>query len=221
MPDPVPNFRNWKKLILASASPRRKEILEAAGFELEVAPASLEETQREGEAVEAFVCRVASEKAHQALTLVPQPCLHPVLGADTVVVAGGRTLGKPASAEEARGMLRLLSGREHQVLTGVCLLYPMVNSQGRAGPLWEDVRCVSTTVRFVELTEQEIEQYIATGEPFDKAGAYAIQGLASKYVEWIQGCYFNVVGLPISLVYQMLKDLASALEKRVPPEEEF
>lgn len=195
------------KFILASASPRRREILEAAGFDFEVVPTRVDERQREGEAAAEVVRRIAVEKAHQALASVLPPRRSPVLGADTVVLVEGRTLGKPASNEEAKRMLRVLSGKEHRVLTGVCLLCPTKRSPG----LWEDVRLASTAVKFTPLTEQEIEQYVATGEPLDKAGAYAIQGLACKYVEWIHGCYFNVVGLPISLIYQMLKRLASTM----------
>ena len=148
-----------------------------------------------------------------------------------MVVLGRRTLGKPASVEEARWMLRLLSGKKHRVLTGVCLLWPYLQgvsqkaAQGAASrpekkpaqklPYKKAVRVASTTVKFRPLTEQELEQYIATGEPVGKAGAYAIQGGASKFVEWVHGCYFNVVGLPVSLVYQMLKGRANVERARV------
>lgn len=207
-----------RKLILASASPRRRELLAAAGIDFEVVPAAIPEQQREGESAAEFVCRMASEKAEAARLRVPPPCLLPVLGADTVVVLGSRTLGKPLSSEEASQMLRWLSGKEHQVLTGLCLLYPPpLHPPGAGSPPsprsvlpWKDVRLASTTVKFSELSEQEIQDYVATGEPLDKAGAYAIQGRASKFVEWISGCYFNVVGLPVSLVYQMLTRLDAA-----------
>ena len=143
------------------------------------------------------------------MALVPQPSVLPILGADTVVVLGRQTLGKPASVEDARRMLRLLSGRKHRVLTGLCLLYPPAQGPAQRLAQTKDVRVDSTTVKFCKLTEEEIHQYIATGEPLGKAGAYAIQGRASKYVEWVHGCYFNVVGLPVSLTYQMLKKLGS------------
>ena len=206
------------KLILGSASPRRREILEAAGFEFDVVPAAVSEQQREGETPQEFVCRIAAEKARRTLSLVPPPCRSPVLAADTVVMLDEHTQGKPTSLEGARWMLRLLSGKEHQVLTGVCLIYPLMHGPIPPDGLRQDIRFASTTVKFRELAEEEIEQYVATGEPLDKAGAYAIQGRASLFVEWIHGCYFNVVGLPISLVYQMLQDLASALREEKTPE---
>lgn len=204
-----------RRLILASSSPRRREILQAAGFEFEVVPTSVVEERLPGESPEQFVCRMAGEKAEAALDWIAHPsaapiimpAIAPILGADTVVVLGNETLGKPASAEDARRMLRLLSGKQHRVLTGLCLLAPPQTWPSPLSELWREVQVASTTVQFSKLTEQEIEEYVASGEPFDKAGGYAIQGLASKYVEGIQGCYFNVVGLPISLLYQMLKRL--------------
>ena len=194
-----------RKLILASASPRRKEILEAAGFVFDVAPTEVEESQQPGETPADLVCRLAAAKAEAALVAAAQPCWAPVLAADTVVDIDGHILGKPASLEEATAMLRMLSGREHQVLTGVCLL-----CQTESGTVRRDVCLATTTVRFATLTEKEIQQYVCTGEPLDKAGAYGIQGQASKFVERIEGCYFNVVGLPIALVYGMLKELETA-----------
>lgn len=205
-----PEGPSVRKLILASASPRRREILEAAGIEFEVVPTFVPEEKREGESPEQFVCRVATEKAEAALDRITHPCAVPILGADTVVVLRDQILGKPASAEEARGMLRLLSGKKHRVLTGLCLLSPPEQWPLPRSEIQKDIRVASTTVQFCELTEEEIEQYVATGEPLDKAGGYGIQGPASKYVEWIQGCYFNVVGLPIALVYQMLKESDSS-----------
>lgn len=198
------------RLILASSSPRRREILQAAGIEFDVEPTSVLEEHRAGESPKQFVCRMATEKAEAALQRIAQhqiaqPCAAPILGADTVVVLGKHTLGKPASAEDARRMLRLLSGKRHRVLTGLCLLFPPPAWPWPLAELRREMRVAATTVRFSKLTEEEIEQYVASGEPFDKAGGYAIQGLASKYVQEIQGCYFNVVGLPISLVYRMLK----------------
>ncbi|OFW07568.1 MAG: septum formation protein Maf [Acidobacteria bacterium RIFCSPLOWO2_12_FULL_59_11] len=197
-------FQN-RKLILASASPRRREILQAAGIAFDVIPTELPERPEEAESTEEFVRRMAAEKAKAAFARIAQPCQWPILGADTVVVIGKRILGKPASQEEARQMLRWLSGQEHQVLTGLCLLYPPEQwPRSRSEPDM-DVRVAVTGVKFCELSEEEMEQYIATGEPFDKAGGYAIQGQASKFVEWVRGCYFNVVGLPVSLLYQMLQ----------------
>jgi septum formation protein len=211
------------KLILASSSPRRREILEAAGISFEVVAAPVAEERKPGESPEEFVCRIATEKAVAALRKLAErsgspssnalpskaPSKAPILGADTVVVIGTRILGKPDSPEEAREMLRLLSGKQHRVLTGVCLLSPPHVWPCPVSSVHKTVQAASTTVRFSQLSEGEIEQYVSSGEPFDKAGAYGIQGLASKFVENIQGCYFNVVGLPVALVYQMLKQYDS------------
>ena len=192
-------------MILASASPRRKELLEAAGIGFEAVPSVIEERQGEQETAEAFACRVAREKAQDVLARLP--CSYPqmVLGADTVVLVAGRTLGKPASEEDAAAMLRLLSGRDHLVLTAVCLLHRDASAGARPQQITEDLRTAVTKVRFLQLSESEIDEYVGSGEPFDKAGAYAIQGRASRFVESIEGCYFNVVGLPVSLVHQMLQ----------------
>ena len=197
-----------RKLILASASPRRREILQAAGFEFDVVDTLVPEAQRDGESAEQFVRRMATEKAEAAWNQIEPPCAVPILGADTVVVVEDQTLGKPASAEDARRMLRLLSGRQHRVLTGLCLLFP--SPAGSRSELRKDIQVASTIVQFSKLTEEEIAEYVASGEPLDKAGAYGIQGLASKHIEWIAGCYFNVVGLPISLLYRMLKNTSCA-----------
>ena len=206
--------RSAPKLILASASPRRREILEAAGFDFEIVPASIAEQAHEGESPEEFVCRIAQEKARACWRQLPQPGRHPVLAADTVVVVEERVLGKPASAEQARWMLQMLSGKEHRVLTGLCLVYLLPQGPASATEPTVDVRVASTAVKFSKLTESEIQEYLASGEPLDKAGAYAIQGRASKYVEWIQGCFFNVVGLPVSLLYRMLKEANLMPEER-------
>jgi septum formation protein len=179
-------------LILASASPRRHELLLAAGIDHVVRAASIEEKRRMGELPPAFVQRMAEEKARA----VAHAADDIVLGADTVVCADDEVLGKPVSDDDARRMLRLLSGREHWVYTGICIL-----GNGRAV---NDV--AGTRVSFEKLTEEEIEEYTRSGEPRDKAGAYAIQGRASKYVSSITGCYHNVVGLPVSLVYRRLRD---------------
>ena len=195
------------QLVLASGSPRRKEILAAAGITCQVIPSSVEERQAEHETAEEFVCRVAWEKANDVFLRLPPEAARAVLGADTVVLIDGLVLGKPLSSEDAARMLRMLSGREHRVLTGVCLLYSPAGTLA----ITKDIAAASTNVKFSTLTERQIADYIASGEPFDKAGAYAIQGLASKFVERIEGCYANVVGLPVSLVHQMLQRLADAI----------
>ncbi len=187
-------------LVLASRSPRRQEILTRAGIPFTVRPADISEEAAPGEEPRHHVERLAREKA-EAVEAAPGEV---VLGADTVVVVDGQILGKPAGAEDARRMLSALSGREHEVMTGICL-----RGRGRA-----IVRTEVTRVRFVPLTPADIDAYIASGEPMDKAGAYAIQGLASKFIDRIEGCYFNVVGLPIALVWRNL----SAFETGAVPE---
>lgn len=180
-------------LILASHSPRRQELLDRAGIPHRVQAVDVDESPLEGESAYDYVRRLAQAKAEA----VEAAAGDAVLGADTVVVVKGEILGKPAGAEEARRMLRRLSGREHAVLTGVCLR--------RGAELAEAVE--ETRVHFRPLSEAEIDEYIASGEPMDKAGAYAIQGLASKYVDRIEGCYFNVVGLPVARVYRLVRRL--------------
>ena len=182
-------------LILASASPRRADLLGAAGIPAEIRPADVDESIRPGETPEAYACRVAREKA---VAISAHSAGRAVLAADTVVVVDGLILGKPADHEDARRMLRLLSGRRHAVITAVAL----VGSAG-AADVSVDTRIETTTVEFAALSDAEIEWYIATREPMDKAGGYAIQGLASRFVTRVEGSYSNVVGLPISLVYQM------------------
>ena len=179
-------------LILASASPRRAELLAAAGFAFEVAPQDVDETPRNGESAEAYVLRIAWEKVHSARRKSGAV----VIGADTAVVVDDVILGKPASREAAAGMLKRLSGRSHEVLTGVA-----VGGREEVGEV------ARTAVRFLPLTEAEIAWYVASGEPLDKAGGYAIQGLASRFVERIDGSYSNVVGLPMALVYRLLRQL--------------
>ncbi len=177
-------------LILASQSPRRAEILRQAGLPFIVRAAPVDETPLPGERPDDYVQRLAGSKAFA----VPAAPDEAVLGADTTVVIGTEMLGKPADAADARRMLGLLSGRRHEVLTGICL---------RCGA--EAIRDWAVTkVWFARMTDREIEEYVASGEPTDKAGAYAIQGLASRFIERIDGCYFNVVGLPIALVYRHL-----------------
>jgi len=180
-------------LVLASRSPRRSEILRQAGIPFVVRAAEVDESPIAGEAPERYVTRLAEAKACAA----PVADGEIVLGADTTVVAHGEMLGKPADAVDACRMLRLLSGRRHEVLTGICL-------RSADATLCD---CVTTAVWFRELTESEIADYVASGEPGDKAGAYAIQGLASKYIEKIEGCYFNVVGLPVATVWRRLTEI--------------
>lgn len=183
------------RLILASSSPRRRELLESAGFEFDVRPGTVLEQCMPGESPEAFVRRLATAKALQVAASAPSGSV--VLGADTAVMVDAEVLGKPADAEDAARMLRRLSGRSHQVLTGVCVL----ESPGSI----HAVEHSSTEVWFRDLDEPEIRAYVDTGEPLDKAGAYAIQGIASRFVTRIEGSYSNVVGLPVSLVDQLLR----------------
>jgi septum formation protein len=182
-------------LILASASPRRQELLRSAGVAFTVQPADINETPRAGEAPRDCAERLAREKALAVLKSRPQQC---VLGADTIVVVDDIILGKPRGADDAGRMLRLLSGRTHEVITGVCL----------AASAFEDTRSATTRVTMCEVSDEEIRSYIATGEPTDKAGAYAIQGIASRWIPRIEGDYSNVVGLPVALVYAMLRERA-------------
>jgi septum formation protein len=185
-------------LILASASPRRAEILRNAGFEFTVMPADADESQLSGEAPGAYVRRLAETKARVIRDSVASSASAGfVIGADTAVVVGNELLAKPLDAVDARRMLKLLSGRTHEVLTGIAVA-PLPS-----GAIATEVE--TTRVTFLRLSENEIEQYIATGEPFDKAGGYGIQGLAGKFISRIEGCYFNVMGLPVSRLWQMLR----------------
>jgi septum formation protein len=178
-------------LILASASPRRAEILTAAGITFtRSAAAGIDESLLPGERPRDYVTRLARQKAEAVAGDL-------VLAADTTVVVDDELLGKPADAVEAAAMLRRLSGRAHEVITGICLR----SSHGAI------VDAESTRVWVAPLTEDEIAAYVSSGEPMDKAGAYGIQGLASKFVERIEGCYFNVMGLPVALVYKHLRSL--------------
>jgi nucleoside triphosphate pyrophosphatase len=179
-------------LVLASASPRRQELLRNAGITFEVQPAHIAEDPLPGEAAKDCAERLAREKA---LAVARQRPHDVVLGADTVVVVESQLLGKPSDAADAARMLRMLSGRKHQVITGVCLV---VNGQ-------PSVASETTLVTVSEITDKEIADYLASGEPMDKAGAYAIQGIASRWIPRIEGDYSNVVGLPVALVYGMLR----------------
>jgi septum formation protein len=210
--------------VLASASPRRRELLTQAGFSFTVHPAHIPEDPLPSEDPIAYVIRLAREKAEAVfaqLSLGAHPTTAPqfekpgapgfnsetwesrnlalrsliVLGADTTVTLDNHILGKPTGPADAARILRLLSGRTHRVITGVAV----VTAQS------VEVAAEITAVRFLTLSDQEIESYVATGEPMDKAGAYAIQGRAARWIPRIQGCYFNVVGLPIALVAALLK----------------
>ena len=185
------------RLILASASPRRAELLASAGFDFEVAPADVDESAHPGEDPARYVLRVATAKAHRVMegqapsTGSGQAV---ILAADTVVVAGGRMMGKPVDDRDAESMLRQLSGAVHEVLTAVVLL-----DNGRTSS-----EVVTTRVHFVPLSDADIGWYIATHEPDGKAGAYAIQGRAARFIDWIEGSWSNVVGLPIASVTRLL-----------------
>jgi septum formation protein len=182
------------KLILASASPRRRELLAQAGYSFEVQASSVPELREPGEDATRFATRLAREKAEAVFAQQPSgPVV--VLGADTVVVCDGEVMGKPVDAADAARMLLLLSGRTHQVVTGVAAV-------------WDtkvEVASELTHVTMRTLSTQEVAQYVATGEPMDKAGAYAIQGYAARWIPRVRGCYFNVVGLPLALVSSMLE----------------
>ncbi len=177
-------------LVLASQSPRRAEILRSAGILFQVRVTNIDETPLPDEQPEQYVRRLAGQKA----MAVPADPAETVLAADTTVVVNGEMLGKPADAADARRMLQLLAGRRHEVITGIAIRRAI------------GVTCdhAVTAVWFAPMTAAEIDAYVASGEPMDKAGAYAIQGLASKFIPRIEGCYFNVVGLPIALVYRHL-----------------
>ena len=191
-------------LVLASASPRRQELLRNAGIPFVVQPTDIPEVPRPAEAPRAFAERMAREKA---LTVFRQRPDDFVLGADTIVIVDAEILGKPRDAADAARMLRLLSGRRHQVTTGVCLVGPQPRTEIRQLETgFEDVRSETTIVTVAALSDDDIRSYISTGEPMDKAGAYAIQGRASRWISHIEGDYFNVVGLPVSLVYKMLRE---------------
>jgi septum formation protein len=180
------------RLVLASASPRRAELLKTAGFSFEVQPADVDETPRPAERPDAYALRVARDKASAVANRVGRGAC--VLAADTVVVSEGQILGKPESGGHAREMLSVLSGAVHEVLTAVVI---------RDGDR-EESEVVATRVRFFPLSEAEIDWYVNSGEPDGKAGAYAIQGLGSRFVDWIEGSWSNVVGLPVATVYRML-----------------
>jgi len=192
------------RLVLASASPRRRELLAQAGFSFEVHPAHIPEDPLPAEDPIAYVVRLAREKADAVFAQLSatQPSSNgaaalQVLGADTTVTLDNHILGKPEDAADAARMLRMLSGRTHRVITGVAVITSNTT----------EVAAEVTGVQFLALSDEEIAEYIATGEPMDKAGAYAIQGRAARWIPRVQGCYFNVVGLPIALVSTILESL--------------
>jgi septum formation protein len=192
-------------LVLASASPRRADLLRQLGVAFRQQPADIDETPAPGETPGDYVVRLAREKALACETAMGDSRL-PVLAADTCVVLDDQLLGKPADGMDALAMLARLSGREHLVLTAVCL---------RCGG--QEYECVSETrVQFISLQRQQVEAYIDTGEPFDKAGAYGIQGLAAAFVDTLAGSYSGVVGLPLAQTWQLLQQcgIATAFETK-------
>ncbi len=223
-------------LVLASASPRRQELLRSAGISFVVQAADIDETPLAGEAARECAERLAREKAlavwrARNRNARPQDV---VLGADTIVVVDGKILGKPVDREDAVRMLRLLAGRVHEVITGVAVFSgrsagagkpPLLPRPGRSGAPeisggptestenWEPRTSSETTlVTMSEISDEEIREYVATGEPMDKAGAYAIQGRAARWIPRIEGDYSNVVGLPVALVYRMLSEVKAGLD---------
>jgi septum formation protein len=186
------------EIILASASPRRKELLAQAGFQFRVQPSGIAEVRGENESPIPFVTRLAREKAQDVAAKSDPNAV--ILGADTVVVCDEAIFGKPTNEQDAKRMLRALAGRTHRVITGLCAIH---------GSIVESAAEV-TMVRMLTVSDEEIEAYVATGEPMDKAGSYAIQGRAARWIPSIQGCYFNVVGLPLALTTAMLECVIKA-----------
>jgi septum formation protein len=197
----LPAARNLmliQPLILASKSPRRAEILRTVGWEFEVMAANIDETVRANESAVDYVQRLAQEKAEAVAQRLDSGV---VLGADTIVKVDATVFGQPQDEQDARRMLRLLSGKWHEVFTGVAVV-----------SVADDHKMVAhqvTRVRFAEMSAAEIEWYLSTGETSDKAGAYAIQGYGAVFIEEVQGDYFNIVGLPIRLVYKLLSEVRS------------
>jgi septum formation protein len=196
------------RFVLASASPRRAELLRSAGFEFDVIPAEIDEAIDVEETPDGYARRLAQLKAQGVAARVSGRV---VLAADTIVVVDHEVLGKPADAEDARRMLRRLAGREHVVMTAVCLINPHPAEAGRheggreGGAKRIQTALARTRVEFAPLSQAEIDWYVGTGEPMDKAGAYAVQGLASRFVTRIDGSYSNVVGLPVAVVYELCR----------------
>ena len=188
------------KLILASSSPRRAQILRDAGFDFTIKPANVDESLAPGEAVEAYVARIAQAKAHAVAGRAladGTPAI--VIAADTVVLAGKQILPKPKDADDARRMLRLLNATTHEVLTGLFVI--------RAYDGISFAHLERTRVEFTRISDLDIDAYIQTKEPFDKAGAYGIQGIGGRFVRKVDGCYFNVMGLPLSRLWEILRQM--------------
>lgn len=205
-----PLRHNTHMLVLASASPRRKELLTQAGFSFTVQQSSIDETLLADETANAYVTRLAREKAQAVYDQIARE--NPatdllVLGADTTVVApDGEILGKPCDETDAARMLRKLSGSTHQVITGVALVSEVVK------PMGIETAAEVTYVTMATLSDDEIAQYVKSGEPMDKAGAYGIQGYAARYIPRVHGCYFNVMGLPLALVTSMIEGVTRRLQ---------
>jgi septum formation protein len=202
------------KLILASASPRRRELLAQAGYRFEVQPSSVPESRRPGEDAIRFATRLAREKAEEVFARRQAAGMAEtatVLGADTVVVCDGEVLGKPSDAADAERMLLLLSGRTHHVVTGVAVVW------GSSAPPAVEIAAELTQVTVQTLSPEEVSRYVSSGEPMDKAGAYAIQGYAGRWIPRISGCYFNVVGLPLALVASLLEGAEIRMASQLSP----
>lgn len=196
-------------MILASRSPRRIELMSELGFSARPVAPDIDESMQAGESPEQLVERLAHAKAHAILDRGIASAGEPIIAADTVVALDGEVLGKPADEDDARRMLRMLSGRTHRVSTGVCIVVASKQPEIAA----EERSFVETTkVRFYPLSEEEIASYVATGEPADKAGAYGIQGTGRLLVEGIEGDYFNVVGLPVARLWRELRDMGIAAD---------
>jgi septum formation protein len=188
------------KLILASASPRRAQILRDAGIPFEIARANVSERRRRGESAGLMTRRLAQAKAQAIVKKLGKKSLQAiVIGADTTVEVNGELLGKPQSSAEARKMLSKLGGKSHRVVTSVAAIRLPDHAQA--------IATETTRVRFAPLSADDIAEYVATGEPLDKAGAYAVQGIGGQFIEGIDGCYFNVVGVPLARLYHMLSEL--------------
>lgn len=190
------------RLILASGSPRRAEILRAAGFSFDIVPADIDEILRPGEVATEYVRRLAVEKARtvsRRIAAAKPDAEAVIIAADTTVVVNGTILEKPESPSDAQRMLEQLSGRTHDIYTGVALL--------RLPDGVERILADVTRVDFADLSAREIADYVASGEPFGKAGGYAIQGLGGRFVKRIEGCYFNVMGMPLGRIYQELRKI--------------
>jgi septum formation protein len=183
-----------ERFILASSSPRRRELLEGIGFKFDIVPSNVPEKRGEGETPEEYVARLSREKAHVVADRHPDRW---IIAADTTVVLGDQVLEKPLHAEDAKRMLASIAGQTHVVFTGVTLR--------RLDPQYSDTHVTASEVRMLPLTPRDIDWYVATGEPLDKAGAYAAQGVGGMFIDSIHGSYTNVVGLPLASLFQMLR----------------